>query len=93
MNQEIAWDAEAEQELARRLRLMGWEGEQALMLRRRVEAIAQERGSRIVTVADLDEARARSMGGGPREMSAANTALEWDPAARRDLEKETIYLR
>ena len=93
MNQEIAWDAEAEQELARRLRLMGWEGEQALMLRRRVEAIAQEGGSRIVTVADLDEARARSMGGGPREMSAANRALEWDPAARRDLEKETIYLR
>ena len=93
MNQEMTWESEAEEELARRLSRMAMGGDQALALRRRVEAITRERGSGSVTVADLDEARARSMGGGPRETPQADQQLEWDADALRNLEKETIYLR
>ena len=93
MNGEITWETEAEQELARRASRMRMDEEGAANLRRRVEAIARERGNSTVTVADLDEARSRSMGGGPRETPPASQELEWDSEARRNLEKETIYLR
>ena len=84
MEPQVTWDPQAEQELGRRLAAMGWEGERAMALRRRVEAIALERGGQTVTIADLDEARRRAMGGGmstgqpqvtqePRPVSAATT--------------------
>ncbi|MAG35746.1 MAG: hypothetical protein CL878_05815, partial [Dehalococcoidia bacterium] len=93
MSQEVPWKPEAEQELARRLGRLGWAGERALALRRRVEAVTRGRGRRTVAVADLDEAQAQSMGGGPRETPPATRGLAWDPDARRNLEQETIYLR
>ena len=93
MSSEMDWESAAEEELARRLNRMGMEGERALQLRQRVEAIARERGSLTVSVADLDETRSRSMGGGPRETPQADPQLEWDADAQRNLEKETIYLR
>ena len=93
MNQEITWEPEAEQELANRVNRMGMGADQAMGLRRRVEAIARERGGSAVTVADLDEARTRSMGGGPpRETPPESEQLNWDSDALRNLEKETIYL-
>ena len=83
MTQQITWEPDAEQELQRRMSMMGMDGDRAQQMRSRIEAIAQERGGGAVTVADIDEARNRAMGGGggpPRAAAAARPTqeLEWD---------------
>ena len=93
MDQEMHWEPEADQELQRRVEMMGWDATRAAGLRRHVERIAGERDSRVVSVADLNEARDRSMQSRQRRLSDEVQQLEWDSDARLELEKETIYLR
>ena len=91
MDQEMSWESEAERELEHRVGRMGWDATRAAGLRRHVERIARERGSQVVTLTDLNEARDRAMS--QRKPSPAAVRAEWDPDARLELEKETIYLR
>ncbi|MCH8199922.1 MAG: DUF4346 domain-containing protein [Chloroflexi bacterium] len=95
MTQGLAWEPAAEQELERRISMMGMDGDRAQQMRSRVEAIARERGGEAVTVADLDEARNRAMGGGsPRTAPAPSTGqLEWDRDLVQTLEKMSIFQR
>ncbi len=97
MTQQIIWEPDAEQELQRRMSMMGMDGDRAQQLRSRIEAIARERGGDAVTVADIDEARNRAMGGGgpPRATAASRPTqeLEWDPDLVQTLERMSIFQR
>lgn len=93
MDHKMRWEREADRELERRVGMMGWDAGRAAGLRRHVERIARERDSQTVTIADLDEARDRSMGQRKRKLAEVDSRLEWDSDARLELEKETIYLR
>ncbi len=98
MTQQMTWEPDAEQELQRRMSMMGMDGDRAQQMRSRIEAIAQERGGDAVTVADIDEARNRAMGGAGRPPPAAapprpTQDLEWDSDLAQTLERMSIFQR
>lgn len=96
MARDIRWEPEAEHEFERRMSAMGMVEDAAQQMRSRIEAIALERGGGAVTIADLDEARARAMGGsGDTQRAAAGrpARLEWDRDLLQTLERMTIFQR
>ena len=88
MTPQMTWEPETDQELERRMSMMGMDGDRARRMKSRIEAIAQERGG-AVTVADIDEASKRAVGGGVAAAyrgdpaSTAYSAYRWPPQRQR----------